>query len=409
MEMKIMYVHNILDTHFNSGAEAILLEQITASKKQGHSCILVKLSDNKGLYHNSFNGVNEWHLGIKNIYWPFNKKKSFSPLKRFLWHLIDIYNIFIRRYIIHIVKIEQPDLVCIHNISGWSSTIWNVFNELGIPTVQVLHDYYAICVKTTMYNNNQNCSNQCTRCHAFRFPHRKLSQNLQAVVGVSRYILEKHLSLGYFENVKIQRVIHNARSPTSLGLDMAHSPTLHQGLRFGFIGRLHPTKGISLLIEAFIAVDLTDTKLLIAGSGKEQFEAQLHSQIHNRSIQFLGRVTPRDFYPQVDVVVVPSLWHEPLGMVVAEALAFGKPVIASRRGGIPEMICHGENGLLFEPDSPGELESALKAMCDDNLRTKLTAKARPSSLPFTDIDRWVSTYEALYQEVIAAHKRNPLI
>lgn len=155
--MKIMYVHTILDTHFNSGAEAILLEQITVSKKQGHSCIL--LSDNKGLYHNSFNGVNEWHLGIKK-FTGYLIKKSFSPLKRFLWHLIDIYNIFIRRYIIHIVKIEQPDLVCIHNISGWSSTIWKVFSELGIPTVQVLHDYNAICVKTTMYNNNQNCSNQ---------------------------------------------------------------------------------------------------------------------------------------------------------------------------------------------------------------------------------------------------------
>ncbi|MBU2818033.1 glycosyltransferase family 4 protein, partial [Acidithiobacillus ferrooxidans] len=68
---------------------------------------------------------------------------------------------------------------------------------------------------------------------------------------------------------------------------------------------------------------------------------------------------------QVDIVVVPSLWQEPLGLVVAEALAFGKPVIASKRGGIPEMIKDGENGLLFEPNRPEDLQESLHRLGSD--------------------------------------------
>ena len=104
-----------------------------------------------------------------------------------------------------------------------------------------------------------------------------------------------------------------------------------------------------------------------------------------------------------------SMWRSCLrfGMitchgVVFEALAFGKPVIGSRRGGIPEMIRDGENGLLFEPDAPGELRAALQALRDDRRRSRLTEKARPSAAPFLDMAEWIRTYEALYREVAGA-------
>ncbi len=406
--MKILFLNNLADQEKGGGGEVIVWEQMRALKSKGHECILLATSEKPGLERTEKEGITIWQAGIKNIYWPFHKKRPSTP-SRFIWHTLDIYNPWMQVFLRKIVAVEKPDITSIHALQGWSSASWKILSRLGVPSVQILHGYESICVNSSMYKNGHNCTAQCARCRAFRLPHRKLSQHLQAVVGVSRYILEKHLSLGYFKNVPIQRVIHNARSPKSLNIDIAQSPTPHQGTRFGFIGRLHPTKGISLLIEAFLAVDLSDTELLIAGSGKEQYEAQLHSQVHSARIQLLGRVTPRDFYPQVDVVVVPSLWNDNLPGVVFEALAFGKPVIASRRGGIPEMIRDGENGLLFEPDSAGELESALIAMHDNNLRAKLTAQARSSSLPFTDIDHWASTYEALYQEVIEAYKRNPLV
>lgn len=65
-------------------------------------------------------------------------------------------------------------------------------------------------------------------------------------------------------------------------------------------------------------------------------------------------------YPQVAVAVVPSLWNESFGMVVAEAMAFGKPVIGARREDIPEMIVDEVNSILFDPDNPDVMLMALK-------------------------------------------------
>ena len=130
-------------------------------------------------------------------------------------------------------------------------------------------------------------------------------------------------------------------------------------------------------------------------------EDRLRAQTRDAQIRFLGSVAAREFYPKVDVVIVPSLLNEALGMVVMEAFAFGKPVIGSRRGGIPEMIRHRENGLLVDPDLPDELLTALSEVhADSQLRAALAANARTSSAPFLDMSAWIKTYEDLYREVI---------
>jgi glycosyltransferase involved in cell wall biosynthesis len=86
--------------------------------------------------------------------------------------------------------------------------------------------------------------------------------------------------------------------------------------------------------------------------------------------------------------------------VVFEALAFGKPVIGARRGGIPEMIHAGENGLLFEPEHPEELVAALRQLAGDAaLRTRMGQAARASAAPFLDRDGWIDCYATLYADL----------
>ncbi|HDL85948.1 MAG TPA: glycosyltransferase, partial [Candidatus Acetothermia bacterium] len=319
-----------------------------------------------------------------------------------LWHALDSYNPWMQKYIREVVKHEKPDVASMHNLPGWSAASWKTLAKLGVPSAQVLHDHYPICVKTTMRNRGQNCKKQCVQCRLFRLPHRTLSRHVQAVVGVSRFMLERHKAFGYFERVPIQRVIHNARDPLTLGIENTLESGEHAGLRFGYIGRLDPAKGIEPLIEAFQAANLPESTLLVAGSGKADYERGLRAKVDDECVRFLGRVAPREFFPRVDVVVVPSLCNDNFPGVIFEALAFGKPVIGSRRGGIPEMIRDGENGLLFEPDAPGALLAALEAMRNDRLRARLTAQAQPSSAPFVDIVGWINTYEALYREVADA-------
>lgn len=396
--MKILFLNTQANPEIGGGADIIVWEQIRGLRDAGHECVLLATSDKAGLERTEREGITVWQAGIRNVYWPYHKKRPAAPW-RAIWHVIDSYNPWMQSYLRVVVESEKPDVASLHDLPGWSSASWVTLAQLNVPAVQVLHSYYLICVKTSMYRPGGNCTKQCMDCSFFRLPHRMLSRKVAAVVGVSQYILKRHRDLGYFEDVPIQRVVHNARAPRTLGTEDEVVTIPHAGLRFGFIGRLDVIKGIEPLIDAFIAADLANSELWIAGSGKQHEEERMHSKTQDPRVRFFGRVAPRDFYPQVDVVVVPSLWNDNLPGVVFEALAFGKPVIGSRRGGIPEMIHHGENGLLFEPDAPGELKAALEAMTDDVRRAQLAARAKSSSATFTDVAGWVAKYEVLYRDV----------
>jgi glycosyltransferase involved in cell wall biosynthesis len=76
-------------------------------------------------------------------------------------------------------------------------------------------------------------------------------------------------------------------------------------------------------------------------------------------IRWQGFVTPKDFFRQIDVLVVPSLWQDPAPLVVLECLTAGIPLIGSRLGGIPELMGDG-TGWLFNPGDPVALELALQ-------------------------------------------------
>lgn len=396
--MKILFLHSLADPKLGGGAEQTLWTLMCGLRDAGHECVLLATSDKPRLHRVEKDGITVWRAGIRNVYWPFHKKRP-SPAVRMLWHFLDSYNYWMGGLLRQVVEMEKPDIASLHNISGWSAASWFLLKQLNVPMVQVLHDYYPICVKTTMYRGEHNCIEQCATCRIFRLPHRTLSRQVSAVVGVSRFMLERHQALGYFKGVPIQRVIHNARSPKALGLIDHAASKPHSNLRFGYIGRLDPVKGIELLIETFLTAELNDAELWIAGSGKQAYEHYLYNFVTDSRVRFLGRVEPNEFYPRIDVAVVPSLWNDNLPGVVFEAYAFGKPVIGSRRGGIPEMIHDGKNGLLFEPDEPDQLIACLRRLHDDEvLRSKLTANAQPSSLRYIDLPAWVATYESIYRE-----------
>jgi glycosyltransferase involved in cell wall biosynthesis len=76
-------------------------------------------------------------------------------------------------------------------------------------------------------------------------------------------------------------------------------------------------------------------------------------------IELIGKAAPAAFYESIDVTVVPSLWHEPLARVIFESFAHGVPVLASSRGGSPELVVPGKTGWLFDPSEEGALERTI--------------------------------------------------
>jgi glycosyltransferase involved in cell wall biosynthesis len=151
------------------------------------------------------------------------------------------------------------------------------------------------------------------------------------------------------------------------------------GKRVLYVGRLSPVKGVQYLIRAMKQVHDTipDAKLIIIGHGRERkmletLSKELGIQKH---VQFSGEVPHEkvlSFMQQADVFVLPSL-SEGFPMVIVEALACGLPVVASRVGGMPEIITNDTNGYLVEAkDAEALAEKILVLLQDEKLRKKIS-------------------------------------
>ncbi len=114
-------------------------------------------------------------------------------------------------------------------------------------------------------------------------------------------------------------------------------------------------------------------------------------------MQFLGQVRASEFLSSVDVLVVPSLWHEPFGLVLCEAISAGVPVVASAVGGIPEVIQHGQCGLLFDRADGVALQAHIRELATDPLRRQELSdqcRARASEHVFSrTVDRYLDAYQ----------------
>ena len=148
---------------------------------------------------------------------------------------------------------------------------------------------------------------------------------------------------------------------------------LEQGKQYLlYVGRLTPVKGVHVLIEAFREIhrNMPDVRLIITGSSffggaaKTAYEQQLVNLAEpvNDAIFFTGYLPHEKLkylYSIVDLVIFPSIWQEPFGLVMLEAMSSGTCVICSNVGGIPEVIENGKTGILVKPANAKALEMAI--------------------------------------------------
>lgn len=197
------------------------------------------------------------------------------------------------------------------------------------------------------------------------------------------------------------RVINNG---VDLGAFAGAEPFVHPRPYLLGIGSLVPHKGFDLLIRALpLLPDGPD--LLLAGDGPEAAAlASLAASLGVADrVRFLGPVTGRDkvaLYRSAACVVCPSR-REPFANVILEALAAGRPVVATDVGGNREMVHSGVNGLLCGPESPSGLADAVRRVIDQpGLAASLAAAARPS-VAAHDWPEVAARYVAVYREVVA--------
>jgi glycosyltransferase involved in cell wall biosynthesis len=139
-----------------------------------------------------------------------------------------------------------------------------------------------------------------------------------------------------------------------------------------FVGDLRRDKGIDVLLEAHARM-AAPPRLVLIGKVWPESPALPDGVVLLRN---WPNAAVREAMRRSLAVVVPSVWPEPFGMVVVEAFAAGRPVVASAVGGIPEIVCDRREGLLVPPADPGALAAALSTVCDDqDERERLAANA----------------------------------
>ena len=131
------------------------------------------------------------------------------------------------------------------------------------------------------------------------------------------------------------------------------------------------------------------------------YVADLRSQAAGLAVHFAGsfaRAEADTVYDQLDLLVVPSLWLENSPLVIHEALMAGVPVVGSNIGGIPDLIQHGRNGLLFEAGNADALARLLKTvLADPALLTRLEA----ADTPIRSLDDDASEWERVYRQLVS--------
>lgn len=391
--MKILFVNTLYTPHLVGGAERFVQSLAEDLVRVGHDAVVVSTTPQRGNRVRRVDGVKVYYIGLKNLYWPFGDKENYTVLKP-LAHALDTYHPWMAGEVARILEAEQPDLVHTNNLQGFSVSAWRRVKQLHLPLVHTLHDHYLLCPRGTMFRHGKNCETRCAECRLYALPRKRPTIQVGAVVGVSRFILERHLEFGYFADTPLKEVIPNSYQ-AKRAVPRSDAPSLP--IRFGYLGLIHPDKGLEVLLEAATRLTEGSWALNIAGRGFTAHERHLHAKYGEiPAIEFLGYVDSEVLLQQTDVLVVPSLLSETFGRVVIEAYAHGVPVIASNRGGIPELVEAGRTGYLVDPSHPNHLVTKMQWFIDDpamvgNMREACLQEAK-RFVPANVVERYLNLY-----------------
>ncbi|MBK1827822.1 glycosyltransferase family 4 protein [Haloferula rosea] len=275
-----------------------------------------------------------------------------------------------RRILREAVIEHRPDVLVFHNVIPVASLgLYFEAQSLGVPVIQFAHNFRPFSISGTLWFQGAVRDDALrgntwpeilhgawegsiikTALLGWHFRRLRRKGGLEAIrrwVTVSDFMARKFVEAG----VPPDRVTGLRHCWHSRGIE----PSDSEGDYYLYIGRLVPEKGIAVLLEAWrLLADRLGTScppLLIAGSGPE--EAKLHKlTLNNRTIHCIGFVDgeAKDrLIAGARALIAPSIWWEPLGLIVYEAYEQGRPVLAARSGGLEETVVPEVTGFLHDP------------------------------------------------------------
>jgi len=385
--MKIVQIHN----HYRFvGGEDIVFDAINRIlKEKGHKVI--------GFERNS-----------KDVQGLWGKTRAFME---------GIYSRSAKKMLTRILTSECPDVVHVHNIYPIiSPSVFVACRELGMPVVMRCPDYRLTCPTSWHFNQDGLCERctdgreywcilkNCRRnipesvaysvrtavARKFRF----FMDNVSVLVPPSEFVKNRLVDAG-FRGERILVVPNMSSLPYSV-VDASG------GEYVAYVGRISPEKGIDTLLTSTRRVGLP---LRIAGDYLAMPEVVKRAPANAKFIGHMIRDQLVGFYRNARFLVVPSICFEAFGIIVVEAMSQGLPVIASRMGGLPEIVEDGETGLLFEAGNSEDLAYKMKLLWENpTLCRQMGQAGREKVIREYGEDVYYNRLMAVYEKAISISK-----
>ncbi|MFH8253496.1 glycosyltransferase [Streptomyces roseolus] len=390
--MRVLVVHNRYSSAQPSGENRVVDEEVALLRSAGHRV---------GLFERRSDSIGSRPL----------LGKAAVPL-------LVPWNPAVRTELAARLRAERPEVVHVHNVFPLlSPSVLAACADAGVPVVATLHNYTQVCPPGTLHRDGRACGDcvgpkvplAAVRHGCYR-DSRLATVPLAVGMAVNRRRwwsgVERFLCISAAQ----REVLVRSGMPAGR-LVVKHNFVPDPGaVRTGpgrhvlFLGRLTEAKGIRLLMAAWeelAAGGGVGVPLVVAGAGPLDREVAAWAE-GREDVRFVGLYDParvREAVAAAVAVVAPSEARETFGLVAAEAMAAGVPVVAAGHGGFPELVEDGVTGLLHRPGDAGSLASLVRRVAADagrNAEMGRAARRRYERFfsPAVGLERLLEEYRA---------------
>ncbi len=395
--MRLLFINNFYQPFVFGGAEIGLHAEITELRRRGHQISVITLSENRKPYTEKIDDITIYRIAPFNLY-PACEFQNKPLILKPLVHTIDIWNPSSYAAINKILCMEKPDIVHINNFKGISLSAFDSVKRANLPCIFTIRDYSLICPRATLLRASNKICN-CTNIFCLTYKNAQnllISGKVDAFIAPSKFIVQKMKEHAFFVNLTANIL------PTGINLNSASISKKYHNINILYLGALNENKGTHILIQAFNKLNHKNVTLNIVGKGPAESSLKELAG-NNPNIIFHGFLSideKNNLLTKMNIAVVPSLWYDNGPAVVYECFNYSIPIIGSNIGGIPDLVNHGSNGMLFEPGNIDELMSILQLLIKDlALLENLERGAFAASRNY-DIADHVSKLEKIYQSMI---------
>lgn len=443
--MRILFVSNFYPPDSLGGVQLYTHGLAVQLKNLGHEVQVICVGNwDSGTA--AYNGVtNDVHEGIPVRRVHLNWRLAPEPF-RFLYN-----NPFSANAMGKILAEFKPDVVHVTSCANLSASVIFTARDHHIPVVLTLADYWFICPRFTLQHGAGHICDaavtawECLRCLSwgakiYRWPGKVLPQSalqwLLVTMGKNPFLSRQRGLIGLVGDMADRRqTLQRAFDCAEIVLAISHHlrevfikseqlsgskihvhewglPSMEpntqkellsgNSLRLAYFGRLTPSKGVHILLDAFHKLS-GNIKLHLYGTANKQntdYAEQLKNMAANSSrILFHGAYQRSDMstlLQQTDLVIVPSIWPETYNLVAREALLAHVPVVASNIGALTEAVQDQQNGILFEPGNADELAVILQRLINNpELLVNLTSQAPQIKTIEQEVNELLSLYRTI--------------